>query len=82
MFSLSSCGTCVTTEASGLLLRQVISPGGQNVVTGPDGADWLVYHSKEPTIPGLDRRVCIAPITWTSSGPTTFTSYRVPELSQ
>ncbi len=60
---------------------QVIGPGGQNVVTGPDGAQWLTYHSADPAVTYLSRKLSIAPITWTASGPTTTLSWRVPEVS-
>ena len=60
---------------------QVIGPGGQNVVIGPDGGTWLVYHSADPTTNYLSRKLCLAPITWTPSGPQTALTWKVPEVS-
>ena len=61
---------------------QVIGPGGQNVVIGPDGGAWLTYHSADPTASYLSRKLCLAPITWTPSGPQTALTWKVPENTQ
>jgi beta-xylosidase len=47
---------------------QVIGPGGNNVVTGPDGqTQYIVYHAwnKEMT----ERQLCIDRLDWTPDGP-------------
>ncbi len=45
----------------------VLGPGHNSLVTGPDGADWLVYHAWDPA--ATKRRMCIDRITWTDAGP-------------
>ena len=49
-------------------LAQVVAPGAPNVVKGPDGEQWLTYHSTAP-IGGLSRMLCTAPITYSGSTP-------------
>ena len=73
---------CAALHADVAIRPQVIGPGGQNVVTGPDGGDWLTYHSADPGTTFLDRKLSIAPITWTAIGPEATVSWRVPEVSQ
>jgi len=51
-------------------------------VTGPDGNDWLTYHSADPGATHLDRKLSIAPINWAVTGPDATVSWRVPEVSQ
>lgn len=46
---------------------QVIGPGHNSVVTGPDGRDYLVYHAWDPA--RTARRMCIDAIEWTPGGP-------------
>ena len=47
----------------------MVGPGACVVTVGPDGRDWLVYHSADPAEPGLSRKLCVAPISWTSHQP-------------
>src|SRR5256885_2059185 len=56
----------------------VIGPGGGSALTGPDGADWLVYHGRAAV--GAPRTLRIDPLVWndaavpptlTVRGPTT-----------
>ncbi|MCP2014496.1 beta-xylosidase [Deinococcus sp. HSC-46F16] len=46
---------------------QVVGPGHNSVVTGPDGRDYLVYHAWDPA--KTARRMCIDAIEWTPDGP-------------
>ena len=46
---------------------RVIGPGHCSVTTGPDGADWLVYHGWDPERKA--RRMCIDRLEWTADGP-------------
>lgn len=58
------------TDGPGLLRSvpgQVIGPGHNSVVTGPDGRDYLVYHAWDPE--KTARRMCIDAIEWTPDGP-------------
>ncbi len=54
-----------------LILRTVpgraIGPGHCSVTTGPDGADWLVYHAWDAEMTA--RRPCIDRLEWTADGP-------------
>jgi beta-xylosidase len=45
----------------------VLGPGHNSVVTGPDGADWLVYHAWDAA--RTARRMCIDPLRWGPEGP-------------
>ena len=47
----------------------MLGPGACVVTVGPDGRDWLVYHSADPAEPRLSRKLCVAPIDWTPRGP-------------
>jgi len=55
------------------LLRSVpgalLGPGHNSVVTGPDGADWLVYHAWDASFTA--RRMCLDRLDWTPDGPST-----------
>jgi beta-xylosidase len=42
-------------------------PGHCSIVVGPDGRDWIVYHSWDPEHAG--RRMCVDPLEWTAGGP-------------
>ncbi len=46
---------------------RVIGPGHCSVTTGPDGADWLLYHAWDPG--RTARRPCIDRLQWTDDGP-------------
>ena len=46
---------------------QVLGPGHNSVVTGPDGYDWIVYHAWDPA--KTARRMCIDPLVWGADGP-------------
>jgi beta-xylosidase len=47
---------------------QVLGPGHNSVVRGPDGqTDFIVYHAWDPT--HTARRMCLDPIDWTPEGP-------------
>lgn len=48
---------------------QVIGPGHNSVIVGPDGRDYLVYHAWDAAHTG--RRMCIDALEWTPSGPVT-----------
>ena len=51
------------------VVGQVVGPGACVVVDGPEGRERLVYHSADPAETALSRKLCIAPISWTASGP-------------
>lgn len=70
----SPLGPFVEPPAEGpTLLRsipgKVVGPGHNSVVRGPDGEDYLVYHSWDPEKTG--RRMCIDRLEWTAEGPRT-----------
>jgi len=73
-------------EGGPTLLRsvpgQVIGPGHNSVVVGPDGQDYLVYHAWDPA--KTSRRMCIDLLEWTPQGPRTagptFTPQPTPAL--
>jgi beta-xylosidase len=46
---------------------QVLGPGHNSVVVGPDGRDYIVYHAWDAG--GTARRMCIDPLEWTPEGP-------------
>ncbi len=46
---------------------QMIGPGHNSIVTGPDGADYLAYHAWDPAMTA--RRPCVSPLYWTPGGP-------------
>jgi len=46
---------------------QVLGPGHNSVVTGPDGQDWLVYHAWDPD--STRRQMWIDPLRWGEDGP-------------
>ena len=48
---------------------QVIGPGHNSVVVGPDGADYLVYHAWDAA--HTSRRMCVDRLEWTPGGPRT-----------
>lgn len=47
--------------------NQVIGPGHNSVVQGPDGHDYLVYHAWDRA--KTARRMCISPLAWVSGEP-------------
>ena len=48
--------------------KQVFGPGGNNVVTGPDGkTDYIVYHAWNHQM--TRRQLCIDKLEWTADGP-------------
>lgn len=49
----------------------LVGPGGQDVVTGPHGGTWLLFHGWAP---GGYRRLYLAPLDWDAGAP-------VPELN-
>ena len=52
----------------GGLPGQVLGPGHNSVVRGPDGVtDFIVYHAWDPG--HTARRMCIDPLAWTPDGP-------------
>ncbi len=55
----------------------VIGPGGQDIVVGPHGQTWIVYHSWNPTIDY--RSMSIARLNWQGDTPTLKTAYGKPE---
>ncbi|ADV66113.1 glycoside hydrolase family 43 protein [Deinococcus maricopensis] len=48
---------------------QVVGPGHNSVVLGPDGHHYLVYHAWDPA--KTARRMCLDRIEWTPDGPRT-----------
>lgn len=46
---------------------QLIGPGHNSIVTGPDGEDYLVYHAWDPSMTA--RRMFVDPLVWTREGP-------------
>ena len=48
---------------------ELVGPGHNSVVRGPDGADYLVYHAWDA--PHTGRRMCIDRLDWTPEGPRT-----------
>jgi GH43 family beta-xylosidase len=46
---------------------RVLGPGHNSVVEGPDGADWIVYHSWD--VRQTARRMCIDRLVWGPDGP-------------
>ena len=54
----------LTTESSG---GKYVGPGGQDVVTAPDGSDVLVFHSWD--IAFIERGVNVAPLEWEDGKP-------------
>jgi beta-xylosidase len=54
----------LTTDSSG---GTYIGPGGQDVVTAPDGSDVLVFHSWDVAF--LERGVNVAPLEWEDGKP-------------
>lgn len=57
-------GPWVSTASTGDRVR---GPGGQDVVTGPDGADRLVFHGWDPSY--TYRMLYIAPLEWDGTTP-------------
>ena len=48
--------------------QQVVGPGHNSIVTGPDGeSDYIIYHAWDPKM--VARRMCIDRLLWTESGP-------------
>ncbi len=56
-------GPVVLTTVPG----QVVGPGHNSVVRGPDGREWVVYHAWDTDLTA--RRLCIDPLEWTPDGP-------------
>ncbi len=56
-------GPVVLTTVPG----QVVGPGHNSVVRGPDGREWVVYHAWDRD--RTARRLCIDPLEWTADGP-------------
>jgi arabinan endo-1,5-alpha-L-arabinosidase len=54
----------LTTDASG---GKYVGPGGQDVVTAPDGSDRLVFHSWDAAF--IERGVNVAPLEWEDGKP-------------
>lgn len=54
----------LSTESSGF---RYMGPGGQDVVTGPDGSDYLVFHGWDPAF--TYRGMYSAPIEWDGATP-------------
>jgi beta-xylosidase len=58
-------------EAGARLLRtipgQLIGPGHNSVVRGPEGGDWIVYHAWDPAMTA--RRMFLKRLVWTPEGP-------------
>ncbi len=52
-----------TSNSHGLYL----GPGGQDVVAGPDGKDYLVFHSWDPAL--VYRGMNVLPLTWKNDEP-------------
>jgi beta-xylosidase len=46
---------------------QLIGPGHNSVVIGPDGHDWIVYHAWDPAMTA--RRMFLDRLIWTADGP-------------
>lgn len=46
---------------------QLIGPGHNSIVRGPDQTEYLVYHAWNPA--GTERQIYISPLTWTPDGP-------------
>jgi GH43 family beta-xylosidase len=46
---------------------ELIGPGHNSLVVGPDGRDWIVYHAWDANMTA--RRMFVEPIIWTSEGP-------------
>ena len=46
---------------------ELIGPGHNSIVTGPDGADRIVYHAWDAGMTA--RRMCVDPLIWTPDGP-------------
>jgi beta-xylosidase len=45
----------------------LVGPGGQDIVTGPHGGTWILFHGWAP---GAYRRLYLAPIDWKNGMPT------------
>jgi len=56
-------GPVVLTTVPG----EVLGPGHNSVVRGPDDRLWVVYHAWDPE--RTARRMCIDPLEWTPDGP-------------
>ncbi|HWG86117.1 MAG TPA: glycoside hydrolase family 43 protein, partial [Deinococcales bacterium] len=63
---------------------QVVGPGHNSIVRGPDGEDYIVYHAWDEAKTG--RRMCIDRLEWTLNGPRTegptFTTQPAPVRQQ
>ena len=46
---------------------QLIGPGHNSIMVGPDGRDWIVYHAWDPAMTA--RRMFVQPLAWTPTGP-------------
>lgn len=55
----------------------VIGPGGQDVVVGPHGQTWMVYHSWNPTVDY--RRMQIDRLDWNGATPVVNQSGKLPQ---
>jgi beta-xylosidase len=49
---------------------ELIGPGHNSIVRGPEGEDWIVYHAWDAAMTA--RRMFTAPLVWTSDGPRCF----------
>jgi beta-xylosidase len=49
------------------ILGQLIGPGHNSIVVGPDGVDRIVYHAWDPGMTG--RRMFVNRLTWSANGP-------------
>ncbi|HMJ91052.1 MAG TPA: glycoside hydrolase family 43 protein, partial [Candidatus Acidoferrum sp.] len=47
--------------------RDMLGPGHNSIVTGPDGGDWIVYHAWDAAMAA--RRMFIDRLVWTGDGP-------------
>lgn len=47
--------------------EELIGPGHNSFVKGPDGKTYMVYHAWDKAMSG--RRMCIDPLEWTKNGP-------------
>lgn len=59
------------SDGGPIVLRQrngeVLGPGHNSYIIGPDGTELLVYHAWDPA--RTARRMCIDPLQWTPAGP-------------
>ena len=58
---------------------EVIGPGHNSIVTGPDGEDWIVYHAWDPA--ATARQMWIDRLVWGEDGPRRSGPTQGPQLS-